>query len=76
MSKMVLTLAIITINSGEVATSLSDEVVMSLSPLCVVGCWISGLLTVSMDSLYSNLKVVMKPKHSKAAFEDIEKSCH
>ena len=68
MPKMVLTLAIITRNSREVVTLLS--------PLCVVGCWISDLLTVSIDSLYNNLKAVTKSvdiKHSKAAFEDIEK---
>ena len=38
---------------------------------------ISGLLIVSIDSLYSNLKAVMKPadiKHSEAALDDIEKS--
>ena len=43
--------------------------------LCVIGCLISGLLTVSIDSLYGNLKAVMKPvdiKHSKAALDDIE----
>ena len=64
---MVLTLAIIAGNSGEVVTPLS--------PLCMIGCLISGLLTV--DSLYSNLKAVTKPadiKHSKAALDDIEKS--
>ena len=68
MPKMALTLAIITRNSGKSVTPLS--------PLCVVGCWIGGLLTVSMDSLYSNLKAVTKPvdiKHSKTAFEDIGK---
>ena len=67
MPRMVLTLAIITGNSG--------EVVMSLSP--VKGCEISDLLTVSIDSLYSNLKVVTKPvdiKHIKATLDDIEKS--
>ena len=63
---MVLTLAIITGNGG--------EVVMPLSPLCVTGC---GLLTVSIDSLYVKLKAVTKPvdkNHSKAALDDIEKS--
>ena len=66
---MVFTLAIITGNS--------DKVVTPLSPLCVIGCWISDLLTVSIDVLYSNLKAVTKPvdiKHSKAALDDIEKS--
>ena len=66
---MVLTLAIITGNSNEVVTPLS--------PLCVMGCLISGQLTVPIDSLYINLKVVTKPayiKHSKAALGDIEKS--
>ena len=66
---MVLTSAIITGNSGEVVTPLL--------PLCAIGCWISGLLTVSIDSLYSNLKAVTKPvdtKHSKAALDYIEKS--
>ena len=65
---MVLTLAIITGNSGEVVTPLS--------PLCETGYLISDLLTVSIDSLYSNLKAVTKPadiKHSKAALDDIEK---
>ena len=50
---------------------------MPLSPLCVIGCLISGKLTVSIDFLYSNLKAVTKPadiKHSKAALDDIEKS--
>ena len=64
---MVLTLAIITGNSS--------EVVMPLSP--VIGCEISDLLTVSIDYLYSNLKVVTKPvdiKHIKATLDDIEKS--
>ena len=66
MPKMVLTLAISTRNSS--------EVVMPLSPL-----YVSGLLTVSIDSLYSNLKAVTKSvdiKHSKPAFEDIEKLHH
>ena len=70
MPRMVLTLAIITGNSS--------EVLMPLSPLCVIGCLISGQLTVSIDSLYSNLKAVTKPadiKHSKAALDDIEKLC-
>ena len=69
MPRMVLTLAIITGNSG--------KVVMPLSPLCVIGCEISDLLPVSIDSLYSNLKVVTKPvdlKHIKATLDDIEKS--
>ena len=69
MPRMVLTLAIITGNSG--------EVVMPLSLLCVIECEISGLLAVSIDSLYSNLKVVTKPvdiNHSKVALDDIEKS--
>ena len=68
MPKMILTLAIITRNSSKVVTPLSL--------LCFVGCYISGLLTVFIDFLYSNLKVVTKQvdiKHSKAAFEDIEK---
>ena len=50
---------------------------MPLSPLCAIGCQISGLLTVFIDSLYSNLKAVTKPvdkNHSKAALDDIEKS--
>ena len=66
---MVLTLAIITGNDGEVVTPLS--------PLCVIGCYISGLLTVSIDSLYGKFKAVTKPvdkNHSKAALDDIEKS--
>ena len=66
---MILTLAINTRNSGEVATPLS--------PLCVLLCKIGDRLTVSIDSLYSNLKAVTKPvdtNYSKAAFEDI-KSC-
>ena len=50
---MVLTLAIDTRNSGKVATPLL--------PLCVIVCKIGGLLTVFIDSLYSNLKAVMKP---------------
>ena len=68
---MVLTLAL------AIITGNSSAVVMLLSPLCAIGCWISGLLTVSIDSLYSNLKAVMKSvdiKHSKAALDDIEKS--
>ena len=63
---MVLTLAIITGNGG--------EVVMPLSLLCVTGC---GLLTVSIDSLYGKLKAMTKPvdkNHSKAALDDFEKS--
>ena len=66
---MVLTLAIITGNGGEVVTPLLL--------LCVIGCWISGLLTVSIDFLYGKFKVVTKPvdkNHSKGALDDIEKS--
>ena len=61
---MVLTLAVITINGGKVAT-----------PLLSLCCSIGGLSTVSTDSLCSNLKVVTRPldiKHSKAAFKDDE----
>ena len=53
MPRMLLTLVIITGNSGKV----------------------SGLLTVSIDALYNNLKAMTKPvdiKHSKAALDDIE----
>ena len=67
MPRMVLTLAIITGNSGEVVTPLL--------PFCVIGCLISGLLTVSIDSLNNNLKAVTKPadiKHIKTALDDIE----
>ena len=63
---MILTLAINTRNSGEVSTPLS--------PLRVLLCQIGGRLTVSIDSLYSNLKAVTKlvnTNYSKAAFEDI-----
>ena len=63
---MILTLAINSRNSGKVATPLS--------PLCVLFCQIGGQLTVSIDSLYSNLKAMTKPvdtKYSKA--EDIKK---
>ena len=65
---MILTLAINTRNSSEVVTPLS--------PLCVLLCQIGGRLTVSLDSLYSDWKGVMKPvdtNYSKAAFEDIKK---
>ena len=53
--------------------------VLLLAIICgeVVECWISDLSTVSIDSLYSNLKAVMKPvdlKHSKAVLKTL-KSC-
>ena len=62
---MVLTLAVITINGGEVVTLLLS--------LCIVEGLIYGLSTVTVDSLCSNLKAVTRPldiKHSKAAFKD------
>ena len=64
---MVLILAVIIINGGEVATPLSS--------LCVVEGSIDGLSTVSTDSLCSNLKAMTRPldiKHSKVAFKDDE----
>ena len=64
---MVLTLAIITINGGEVAKPLSS--------LCAVEGLIDGQSTMSTDSLCSNLKAVTRPfdiNHSKATFKDDE----
>ena len=68
---MLLTLAVITKNGGEVVTPLLS--------LCIVEGSLDGLSTVSTDSLCSNLKAVTRPldtKHSKAAFKDDENLRH
>ena len=51
------------------------KISLELYSLCLVGGLIDGLSTVSVDSLYSTLKVVMREidtKHKKAAFKDNE----
>ena len=48
---------------------------MCYGSLCFVGGLIDALSTVSVDSLYSTLKVVMRPidtEHKKAAFKTMK----
>ena len=68
---MVLTLLIIAAFGGELLC-VEMETLPSLSPVgAYVGGLINGISIVSVDFLYSTLKVVTKPldtKHKKAAF--------
>ena len=66
---MVLALLVIAAFGGEFCVETEDL------PCWSIGALINGLSTVSIDFLYSSLKVVTKPldtKHKKATFQDKE----